>query len=164
MSNNQYTVRGLEPRNLAGHSWRIGSAGYWECNEALNQLAQLVSRVTINQWAMEQNLEQWKNQTQNNFHIVTQNQVIGNNKIEALKAQNLEVAQQLAEQFYAPVKNQLNQMTVSIVNLSKAVEQLSDVVTQLAGSTEGKEPKNSRGDKQHETDCGKGNSQNTESS
>lgn len=164
MSNSKYTVRGLEPQNLAGHSWRIGSAGYWECNEALNQLAQLVSRVTINQWAMEQNLEQWKNQTQNNFHIVTQNQVIGNNKIEALKAQNLEVAQQLAEQFYTPVKNQLNQMTISIVNLSKTVEQLSEVVTQLAGSAKEKETENSRGDRKHETDCGECNSQDTESS
>lgn len=155
MSNNKYTVRGLEPQNLSGRAYRMGAGAYWECNAALNQLAQLISRVTINQWAMEQDLNQWKNQMQDNSHIATQNQVIGNQKIEALKEQNLSVTQQLADQFYTPVKNQLNQLTESVVNLSKTVEQLAQTVEQMAGSVKDTKRQGRRGGPD-ETNCSEG--------
>lgn len=113
---NQYSVRGLEPQNLSGHAYRIGSGGYWECNNALNQLAQLVSRVTINQWAMEQGMEQWRNMMQDNMHNVTQNQVILNQKIQELTAQTEAIAKDI------------DQLIQVMSSLSQSVAQLTVVI------------------------------------
>lgn len=87
----QNTVRGMQCRNITGNVHGFGTGGYWECGNALVQLAQLVSRVTVNQMEMaehEYNIASQLNGTLNTqterLSSIQNNQVILDQKLNTL--------------------------------------------------------------------------------
>lgn len=80
----QNTVRGMQCRNIGGNAHAWGTGGYWECNSAMIQLAQLVSRITVNQMEMAEHYYNVQNQLNQSLITIQSNQGILNNQLKIL--------------------------------------------------------------------------------
>lgn len=139
----QNTVRGMQCRNIGGTMHPMGTGGYWECGSALIQLAQLVSRVTINQMEMAEHEYNIASQLNNNFNTRCETLETGQNtQIDRLSAiQNNQVV----------LDRKLNTMIQNQQTLSDQLETLVETLQSISGTLSGTSPKKKASSSKKET-------------
>lgn len=114
-----YPVKAMQSRQLHGGTVQVLSGGSWCADDALNQIAVLLSQITFNQRAMWYNLSSMPG----NLNIATLNQVT-NEKNNESRFQEL-------QDTLSQMQQQMTTLTQTTTVLARSVQELAQSVQQI---------------------------------